>query len=200
MAIESGRLSFRETSNEFRRWLQYHISNKPSKISKGAFATFAGEDDPSTDDAPEKNLNQKKPKRETPNKRNKRQASRPLVAASLHALPICLACELIHKLANCYYAFLELAFSYFRLKDELAAQVKEKIANDTDLQEQLKKTEESSQKQLFEVDQGVRYFRSKHNRRMTIRTQNSRNAWEFCNPSRRLPTLCESRLYSIQPL
>jgi hypothetical protein len=139
MAIESGRLSFRETSNELRKWLQYYISNKFSKISKKAFATFAGEDDPSTDDAPEKNLNQKKPKKGTPNKRNKRQASRPLVAASLHELPICLACELIHKLANCYYAFLELASSYFRPRDELAAQVKEKLANDTDLQKQLRK-------------------------------------------------------------
>jgi hypothetical protein len=42
-------------------------------------------------------------------------------------------------LANCYYAFLELAFSYFRPKDELVAQVKEKLANDIYLQEQLKK-------------------------------------------------------------
>jgi hypothetical protein len=82
---------------------------------------FAGEDDPSTDDAPEKNLNQKKPKRGTPNKRNKRQASRPSVAASSHELPICLAYGLIHKLANCYYAFLELAFSYFRSRNEFAA-------------------------------------------------------------------------------
>jgi hypothetical protein len=61
------------------------------------------------------------------------------VAASLYKLPICLACGLIHKLANCYYAFLKLASSYFRPKDELAAQIKEKLANDTDLQEQLKK-------------------------------------------------------------
>jgi hypothetical protein len=61
------------------------------------------------------------------------------VAASSHELPICLACGLIHKLANCYYAFPELAFSYFRPKDELAAQIKEKLANNTDLQEQLKK-------------------------------------------------------------
>jgi hypothetical protein len=110
-----------------------------SKISKGMFATFAGEDDPSIDDASEKNLDQKKPKKGTPNKRNKRQASRPLVAASSHELPICLAYGLIHKLANCYYAFLELAFSYFRPRDELAAQIKEKITNDTDLQKQLKK-------------------------------------------------------------
>jgi uncharacterized protein HemX len=92
-----------------------------------------------TDDAPEKNPNQKKPKKETPNKRNKRQASKPLVAASSHKLPICLACGLIHKLANCYYAFLKLAFSYFRPKDELAAQIKEKLANNTNLQEQLRK-------------------------------------------------------------
>jgi hypothetical protein len=42
-------------------------------------------------------------------------------------------------LANCYYAFPELASSYFRPKDELAAQIKEKLANNTDLQEQLKK-------------------------------------------------------------
>jgi hypothetical protein len=49
-----------------------------------------------------------------------------------------LACELIYKLANCYYALLKLAFSYFKLKNELAAQVK-KIANDTDFQEQLRK-------------------------------------------------------------
>jgi hypothetical protein len=61
------------------------------------------------------------------------------VAASSHELPICLACGLIHKLANCYYAFLELAFSYFRPRDELAAQVKEKLANDTALQKQLRK-------------------------------------------------------------
>jgi hypothetical protein len=61
------------------------------------------------------------------------------VAASSHELPICLAYGLIHKLANCYYAFPELAPSYFRPKNELAAQVKEKLANDTDLQEQLKK-------------------------------------------------------------
>jgi hypothetical protein len=61
------------------------------------------------------------------------------VAASLHELPICLACGLIHKLANCYYAFLELAFSYFKPRDELAAQVKEKLANNINLQEQLKK-------------------------------------------------------------
>jgi hypothetical protein len=61
------------------------------------------------------------------------------MAASSHELPICLTCGLIHKLANCYYAFLELAFSYFRPRDELAAQIKEKLANDIDLQEQLKK-------------------------------------------------------------
>jgi hypothetical protein len=85
------------------------------------FATFAGEDDPSTDDAPEKNPDQKKPKRGTPNKRNKRQASRPPIAASSHELPICLACGLIHKLANCYYASPELASSYFRPRNELAA-------------------------------------------------------------------------------
>jgi hypothetical protein len=42
-------------------------------------------------------------------------------------------------LANCYYAFLELAFSYFRPKDELAVQIKEKLANNIDLQEQLRK-------------------------------------------------------------
>jgi hypothetical protein len=61
------------------------------------------------------------------------------VAASLYELSICLACGLIRKLANCYYAFLELASSYFRPKDELAAQIKEKLANDIDLQEQLRK-------------------------------------------------------------
>jgi hypothetical protein len=139
MAIESGRLPFRETSNKLQKWPQYHIPNKPSKISKKAFATFASEDDPSTDDAPEKNPNQKKPKKGTPNKRNKRQASRPPVAASSYELPIYLACGLIHKLANCYYAFPELAPSYFRPKDELAVQIKEKLANDIDLQKQLRK-------------------------------------------------------------
>jgi hypothetical protein len=91
-----------------------------------------------TDDAFEKNLDQKKPKRETPNKRNKRQASRPSVATSSHELPICLAYGLIYRLANCYYAFLELAFSFFRPRDELAAQIKEKIANNTDFQKQLR--------------------------------------------------------------
>jgi hypothetical protein len=139
MAIESDRLPFRETSNELRRWLQYHIPNKPSKISKKAFATFAGDDNPSTDDAPKKNPDQKKPKKGTPNKRNKRQASRPPVAASSHELPICLACGLIHKLANCYYAFLKLASSYFKPRNKLAAQIKEKLANNTNLQKQLRK-------------------------------------------------------------
>jgi hypothetical protein len=81
---------------------------------------FAGEDDPLTDDAPEKNLDQKKPKKGTPNKRNKRQASKPLMAASLHELPICLAYELIYKLANCYYAFPKLVSSFFRLRNKLA--------------------------------------------------------------------------------
>jgi hypothetical protein len=100
---------------------------------------FAGEDDPLTDDAPEKNPDQKKPKKGTPNKRNKRQASRPPVAASLHELPICLACGLIHKLANCYYAFPKLASSYFEPRNELAAQIKEKLANNINLQKQLKK-------------------------------------------------------------
>jgi hypothetical protein len=61
------------------------------------------------------------------------------MAASSHELPICLTYGLIHKLANCYYAFLKLAFSYFRPRDELAAQVKEKLANDIDLQEQLRR-------------------------------------------------------------
>jgi hypothetical protein len=61
------------------------------------------------------------------------------VAASSHELPICLAYGLIHKLENCYYAFPELAPSYFRPRDELAAQIKEKLANDIDLQEQLRK-------------------------------------------------------------
>jgi hypothetical protein len=103
------------------------------------FATFAGEDDPSIDDASEKNPDQKKPKRGTPNKRNKRQASKPPMAASLHELPICLACALIHKSANCYYAFPKLASSYFKPRNKLAAQVKENLANDTNLQEQLKK-------------------------------------------------------------
>jgi hypothetical protein len=91
------------------------------KSAKKVFATFAGEDDPSTNDAPKKNPNQKKPKKGTPNKRNKRQASKPPVAASSHELPIYLACGLIHKLANCYYAFPKLASSYFKPKDELAA-------------------------------------------------------------------------------
>jgi hypothetical protein len=40
--------------------------------------------------------------------------------------------------ANYYYAFLELAFSYFRPKHELIAQIKEKIANNIDFQEQLR--------------------------------------------------------------
>jgi hypothetical protein len=61
------------------------------------------------------------------------------VAASSYELPICLACGLIHKLANCYYAFPELASSYFRPRNELAAQIKEKLANNTNLQEQLRK-------------------------------------------------------------
>jgi hypothetical protein len=61
------------------------------------------------------------------------------VAASSYEFPICLAYELIHKLANCYYAFLELAFSYFRPRDEFATQIKEKLANNTDLQEQLRR-------------------------------------------------------------
>jgi hypothetical protein len=61
------------------------------------------------------------------------------VAASSHELPLCLACGLIHKLANCYYAFPKLASSYFKPRNELAAQVKEKLANDINLQEQLKK-------------------------------------------------------------
>jgi hypothetical protein len=61
------------------------------------------------------------------------------MAASLYELPICLACGLIHKLANCYYAFPKLASSYFRPRDELAAQIKEKLANDINLQKQLKK-------------------------------------------------------------
>jgi hypothetical protein len=61
------------------------------------------------------------------------------MAVSLHELPICLAYKLIHKLANCYYAFLKLASSYFKPRNELAAQVKEKLANDTDLQKQLRK-------------------------------------------------------------
>jgi hypothetical protein len=42
-------------------------------------------------------------------------------------------------LANCYYAFPELAPSYFRPRNKLAAQIKEKLANDTDFQKQLKK-------------------------------------------------------------
>jgi hypothetical protein len=121
MAIESGRLSFRETSNELRRWLQYHISNKPFKISKGTFATFAGENDFSIDNASEKNPDQKKPKKGTPNKRNKRQTSKLLMAISSHELPIYLTYGLIYKLANCYYAFPELASSYFRPKNEFAA-------------------------------------------------------------------------------
>jgi hypothetical protein len=57
-------------------------------------------------------------------------------------------------LANCYYAFLELASSYFRLKNKLAAQVKEKIANDIDFQEQLKnlkKARKSSSSKLIKV-------------------------------------------------
>jgi hypothetical protein len=61
------------------------------------------------------------------------------MAANSHELPICLAYELIHKLANCYYAFPELAPSYFKPKNELAAQIKEKLANNTNLQKQLKK-------------------------------------------------------------
>jgi hypothetical protein len=61
------------------------------------------------------------------------------MAASSYELPICLACGLIRKLANCYYAFPELASSYFRSRDELAAQIKEKLANNTDFQEQLRK-------------------------------------------------------------
>jgi cell shape-determining protein MreC len=61
------------------------------------------------------------------------------MAASLYELLICLTCEPIHKLANCYYAFPKLASSYFRLKNEFAAQIKEKLANNTDLQKQLKK-------------------------------------------------------------
>jgi hypothetical protein len=61
------------------------------------------------------------------------------MAASLHELLICLAYELIHKLANCYYAFPKLASSYFKPRNKLAAQVKEKLANDINLQEQLKK-------------------------------------------------------------
>jgi hypothetical protein len=60
------------------------------------------------------------------------------VATSSHELLICLAYGLIHKLANCYYAFPELAFSYFRPRNELAAQVKEKITNNIDFQEQLR--------------------------------------------------------------
>jgi hypothetical protein len=55
------------------------------------------------------------------------------VAASSYELPIYLAYELIHKLANCYYAFPKLASSYFKPRDELAAQIKEKLANNTDL-------------------------------------------------------------------
>jgi hypothetical protein len=76
------------------------------------------------------------------------------VAASSHKLPICLACELIHKLANCYYAFLKLALSYFRPRNELAVQIKEKIANNTDFQKQLrklKKARRSSSLKLFKV-------------------------------------------------
>jgi hypothetical protein len=88
---------------------------------------------------PKKNPDQKKPKRGTPNKRNKRQASRPPVAASSYKLLICLAYGLIHKLANCYYAFPKLAPSYFKPRNELAAQIKEKLANNTNLQEQLRK-------------------------------------------------------------
>jgi hypothetical protein len=61
------------------------------------------------------------------------------MAASLHELPICLAYELIHKLANCYYIFPELVSSYFKLRNKLAAQVKEKLANDINLQKQLRK-------------------------------------------------------------
>jgi hypothetical protein len=61
------------------------------------------------------------------------------MTASLHKLPICLAYELIHKLANCYYAFLKLASSYFKPKNKLVAQVKEKLTNNTNLQKQLKK-------------------------------------------------------------
>jgi hypothetical protein len=61
------------------------------------------------------------------------------MAANSHELPICLACELIYKLANCYYAFPKLAPSYFKPRNELAAQIKEKLANDTNLQEQLKR-------------------------------------------------------------
>jgi hypothetical protein len=42
-------------------------------------------------------------------------------------------------LANCYYAFPELASSYFRPRDELAAQIKEKLANNINFQEQLRR-------------------------------------------------------------
>jgi hypothetical protein len=70
-----------------------------------------------------------------------------------------LAYELIHKLANCYYAFPELASSYFRPKNELAAQIKEKLANNTDLQEQLKKLKKarrsSSSKSIKMLDTPV---------------------------------------------
>jgi hypothetical protein len=138
--IANGKLQFKKVTNDLRKWFNLHPSTKTQKWEKEAFATFAGKDDqPFDQNDDHKPCGQKRPS--TPNYkgrgRGKYKGKGGRYTETLSTL-VCPMCDQTHTLQKCYYAFPNLAFKGFIPRPHLQTQATEKIANDTDLQKQIK--------------------------------------------------------------
>jgi ferredoxin len=134
-AISDGSLEFRSLGNDFRQGIAIH--HIPKGFGKGAFATYAGEADEEPQDGNQigdartvedqnpARPGAAKPRRGRGGKSSQRDSSRD---------DRCLACNLPHALAMCYYVFPEKAYHKFKPRKEIQDRVMDSLENDTELQ------------------------------------------------------------------
>jgi hypothetical protein len=138
--IADGSITFRSVGNLIRKELQALSSqNKTARASKGAWVTtydgLKGHD--SDEDA--QSVDEKKPRRKGlkesrgSNAGQKRSRSR-----AEGSTDMCAVCDRPHALANCYYVFPEKAWSGFRKSRVTEEKVQEALANNADLQAQVR--------------------------------------------------------------
>ena len=102
------------------------LKARAAKAAFGAGApTLNGEEDPNAEAPAERGRGKRKAQQQSKAQDNRRK---------------CLACEqLSHQLPNCYYAFPERAGDWFTPRDHIAALVKNRMENNVELQEEMRK-------------------------------------------------------------
>jgi hypothetical protein len=147
--VDSGSLTYRTLANDFRNELRLRKSTSSSgKIAKGSFGvSFGPNADCAEGDAPtyqgaegSSSTDKGRKAQGGSNRRHKRAASE-----NQGTRPICPVCNLKHQLAQCYYAFPEIAPDSFQPRKHVQKRAEENLQK-KDVADQLRKIKNKRQK------------------------------------------------------